>query len=36
MPNNQLDINVINGVAIVFDNYVLPVKWMEVYPGLFN
>ena len=36
MPNNQFDINVNNGVAIVDDNDVRPVKWMEVYPSLFN
>ena len=36
MPNNQFDINVNNGVAIVVDNDVRPVKWMEVYRSLFN
>ena len=36
MPNNKLDINVNNGVAIVVDNDVRPVKWMEVYFSLFN
>ena len=36
MPNNQFDINVNNGVAIVVDNDVRPVKWREVYPNLFN
>ena len=36
MPNNQFDINVNNGVAIVVDNDVRSVKWMEVYPSLFN
>ena len=40
MPNYQFDINVnmINGVAIVVNNdvHVRPVKWMEVYPSLFN
>ena len=36
MPNNQLDINVNNSVAIVVDNDVRLVKWMEVYPSLFN
>ena len=36
MPNNQLDINVDNGVAIAVDSDERPVKWMEVYPGLFN
>ena len=34
--NNQFDINVNNGVAIAVDNDVRPVKWMEVYPSLFN
>ena len=32
MPNNQFDINVNNGVAIVVDKDVPPVKWIEVYP----
>ena len=32
MPNNQLDINVNDDVAIVVDNDVRPVKWVEVYP----
>ena len=36
MPNNQFDINVNKGVAIVIDNDVPSVKWMEVYPSLFN
>ena len=38
MPNNQFDINVNNGVAIVVDNdvHVRPVKRIEVYPSLFN
>ena len=36
MPNNQFDINVNNGVAIVVDKDVRPVKWMEVYHNLFN
>ena len=36
MPNNQFDINIHSGVAIVVDNDVRPFKWMEVYPSLFN
>ena len=36
MPNNQFEINVNNGVAFVVDNDVRSVKWMEVYPSLFN
>ena len=36
MPNNQFDINDNNGVAIVVDNNVRPVMWIEVYPSLFN
>ena len=32
----QLDFHVTNGVAIVVDNDVRPVKWIEVYPSLFN
>ena len=32
MPNNQFDINVNDGVAIVVDKDVLPVKWMEPQP----
>ena len=36
MAYNQFDINVNNGVAIVIDNDVRPVKWIEVYSGLFN
>ena len=36
MPNNQFDINVNNGVAIVVENDARPVKWMEVFPSLFN
>ena len=32
----QLDFNVNNGVDIVVDNDVRPVKWIEVYPSLFN
>ena len=35
MPNNQFDINVYNDVAIVVDNDVRPVMWMEVYHSLF-
>ena len=31
MPNNKFDININNGVAIVVDNDVHPVNWMEVY-----
>ena len=36
MPNNQFDKNVTNDIAIVVDNDVRPVKWMEVYHNLFN
>ena len=35
MPNNQFDINVNNGVAIVVDNDVRPVKWRESIPKPF-
>ena len=30
MPNNQFAINLNNGVAIIVDNNVRQVKWMEV------
>ena len=34
MPHNQFDINANNGVAIVVDNEVRLVQWMEVYPEI--
>ena len=36
MPKIQFDVKVANGVAIDVANDVLPVRWMEVCPFLFN
>ena len=36
MSDNQFDINANNGVAVVVDNDVRQVNWMDVYPRLFN